>query len=217
MPISLPNESGAFFHLILSGPSGSGKGTLMHRLLGDAPSLAMSVSHTTRRPRPNEVHGVDYHFVDNATFDRMAAKNDFAEWAEVHGERYGTALSQIDAVRTSGKRGIIFDIAVQGAATLRGKLENCYSVFVEPPSIEALEQRLRARGTDRPLSIQRRVNNAPEEMRRRTEFDFVVLNDDLEHAYRQLRRVLAIEAARTVLNCDDLDDLTRRLLDPTKA
>jgi len=132
--------------LIISSPSGAGKTTLTHKLLRRRPTFGFSVSHTTRAPRKGEVDGKDYHFVDAPTFRTMVDRGAFAEWAEVHGNLYGTALSEIDRCRAAGKTGIVFDIDYQGARQIKATRPTAVGVFVLPPSMAELERRLRSRG-----------------------------------------------------------------------
>ena len=179
--------------IVLSAPSGAGKTTLCRRLLGDFPQLVLSISSTTRPPRGNEKHGVEYYFVPRDEFERQIAAGRFAEWAEVHGHLYGTSKDTIDDGLARG-RSVLLDIDVQGAASLAAAYpDRCLRVFVAPPSLAELERRLRARGTDSEETVQRRLRGAASEMARLGEFDRVVINDDLERAYAELRVVVARE------------------------
>jgi guanylate kinase len=134
--------------LIISSPSGAGKTTLTHRLLQEFPELRFSVSHTTRRPRPNEVDGQDYHFVDPQGFRQLIEQGSFAEWAEVHGNLYGTSLTEIDRARSDGKHGVLFDVDYQGARQIKEKFPEAAGVFILPPSMDELRRRLDSRGSD---------------------------------------------------------------------
>src|SRR5262245_3441194 len=152
-----------------------------------------SVSHTTRKPRANERDGADYHFTDRANFEHLRAEGQFAEWAEVHGNLYGTALSEIDRCRDLGKRGIVFDIDYQGARQIKARRSDAVLVFVLPPSMDALKQRLRTRAADDDATIERRFRNAQREIEHYGIFDYVIVNDDLELAKQRLRSIVLAE------------------------
>ncbi|ABB39515.1 guanylate kinase [Oleidesulfovibrio alaskensis G20] len=172
--------------LVLCAPSGTGKTTLTRRLLEEFPRFAFSVSYTTRQPRAGEEHGREYNFVDEETFIRLRDEGFFAEWAEVHGNFYGTPLEDTRQLLARG-RDVLFDIDVQGAAQLRGSLkQGCY-VFILPPSGAELERRLRARGTDPEDTIRRRLANARRELQQAHWFNAWIVNDNLEQAYDELR------------------------------
>jgi guanylate kinase len=169
--------------VIVSSPSGAGKTTLCRRLMAEFPSLSFSVSYTTRRPRPGERDGVDYRFVDEESFRRMAAAGELAEHAEVHGNRYGTTR---EAVAEALERGhdVLFDIDWQGGERLKQKFpDDALMIWVLPPSLAVLEQRLRRRATDAPEVIERRLAMAKEELRHYGLYDYLVVNDELERAY----------------------------------
>ena len=172
--------------LVLSAPSGAGKSTLTHRLLAEFPNFGYSISCTTRQPRAGEVDGRDYHFISHEEFERRRAQNWFAEWAEVHGNFYGTPLAPLREMLDSG-RDVIFDIDVQGAAQLKLNIAEALFVFILPPSMSELENRLRSRGTDDEETIARRMANAAGEMREAHWYDALVVNDDLDRAYDALR------------------------------
>ncbi|MCC6748318.1 MAG: guanylate kinase [Deltaproteobacteria bacterium] len=174
---------------VVSSPSGAGKTTLCHRLMAEFPALAFSISYTTRPKRPNERDGVDYHFTDHATFSRMVAEDRFAEWAEVHGNRYGTSLETISQNIDAGLD-VLFDIDWQGATQLKSKYpDETVMVFVLPPSLEELSRRLRNRGTDAPEMVARRLAKAREELGHYGEYEYLVTNDDLDQAYRELSAI----------------------------
>ena len=183
--------------LIISSPSGAGKTTLTRDLLQRFPDLMFSVAHTTRKPRVNEVAGSDYHFVDADRFLQLREAGQFAEWAEVHGNLYGTALSEIDRCRTFGKRGIVFDIDYQGARQIKARRPDAVLVFVLPPSMEALKERLRTRASDDDATIERRFRNAQREIEHYGLFYYVIVNDDLELAKERLRAIVLAEQSRS--------------------
>lgn len=180
--------------LIVSSPSGAGKTTLCHKLLFEFSDLRFSISYTTRPPRPNETNGKDYFFVSVEEFERMVADDLFIEWAHVHGNRYGTARSEIRNAAGEGKD-LLFDVDFQGARQIKEKHSAAIGVFVLPPSIEELHRRLRRRGTETDEAIERRYKAALEEIGHHCLFDHLIVNDDLAIAYDQLRSVLV--AART--------------------
>ncbi|MDJ0766161.1 MAG: guanylate kinase [Myxococcota bacterium] len=181
--------------LIVSSPSGAGKTTLCRRLIAEFDDLRFSTSHTTRAPRPNEVDGRDYHFVDTDEFDRMVDDELFIEWAHVHGNRYGTARAEVRAAATE-KKDLLFDVDFQGARQIKQQCPKAVSVFVLPPSIEELRRRLRKRGTESADSLHRRFEAALEEIANHNLFDYLIVNDQLERAYDTLRAVLLAERFR---------------------
>lgn len=190
--MSTPSEADDFLLLIISSPSGAGKTTLCSRLRGEFPNLRFSVSHTTRRPRPNEVDGREYHFIEQALFEQMIREDAFAEWARVHGNLYGTSLEEIKAARVSA-RGVLFDIDYQGARQLKASLPDAIGVFILPPSLAELERRLRGRGTEDEATTQRRLRNARGEIEHYGLFDYVIVNDEIDRAYEQLRSIVLAE------------------------
>ncbi len=183
--------------LVLSGPSGTGKGTLCERLMRDDPSLAFSVSVTTRAPRDTEIDGVHYFFIDDEQYDRLIKEDAFIEHATVHAHRYGTLKSQVDSMMAEGKN-VVLDIDPQGARAVMQKRPDCVSVFILPPSYEALRVRLHTRNTDDPVEIARRLGNAKGEIEQMHLYQYVVVNDDLELAYTQLAAIVAAEKQRTM-------------------
>ncbi|MGM0556763.1 MAG: guanylate kinase [Myxococcota bacterium] len=182
--------------LIVCGPSGVGKTSLTKKLLDDNPRLVPSVSYTTRAPRDGEEDGVDYHFVEDATFEAKRDAGAFAEWAEVHGNYYGTPKSAITEAWAEDND-VIFDIDYQGARQLKDAFPGAVGVLVIPPSMDELEARLRGRETDTEAVIQRRLSAAREELARYELFDYIVENDDFDEAFRQLDTVY--EAARLAM------------------
>ena len=164
-----------------------GKGTLIKRLLERVPGLQLAVSATTRDPRPGEVNGVDYHFLSKDDFDRRVAAGEFVEHAVYAGRSYGTLRTELERPA----RGIVLEIDVQGARQVRDTLPEATRIFIEPPSFEALVERLTARGSDSPEQIERRLAAAREELAARDEFDHRIVNDDLERAVQELSELAA--------------------------
>jgi guanylate kinase len=186
-----------FLLLILSSPSGAGKTTLTRMLQDKYGELRFSVSHTTRAPRSNEVDGRDYHFVDRRRFVELVSEGAFVEWAEVHGNLYGTSLAEIERARaTPGCRGMIFDIDFQGARQIRAKVPEAVAVFILPPTMDALRERLRRRASDSEETIQRRFQAARREIDHYALFDYVVVNDVLGDAFEQLASIVLAERSR---------------------
>jgi guanylate kinase len=177
------------FLLVISSPSGAGKTTLCQRLRKEFPEVGFSVSFTTRPRRHNEQDGVHYHFVDRDTFQQMLDQGALAEWAQVHDELYGTSRATVDHCLDRGQV-VLFDIDWQGAGQLkRAYPEDTVMVFVLPPSMAVLERRLRGRGTDAPEVVALRLDNARGELKRHTDYHYLVVNDDLDRAYRDLRAI----------------------------
>jgi guanylate kinase len=186
-----------FLLIILSSPSGAGKTTLTRMLLSQCPELRFSVSHTTRSPRSNEVDGKDYHFVDRDQFVDLVRQGAFLEWAEVHGNLYGTAAEEISRARCTPQcRGIIFDIDYQGARQIMSKVPDVTLVFILPPSMDELERRLRGRASDSAEAVARRFAVAQREIEHYALFDYIVVNDDVERAFDELRSIVVGERAR---------------------
>ncbi len=201
----LPGNVGILF--VISSPSGGGKGTLIRRVLGTVPGLSYSVSWTTRGPRPGELDGVNYHFVSVEEFERMRDAGGFLEWAVVHGHLYGTSRSAVEQDLSEG-HDIILEIDVQGAAAVRGTMTSVVGVFIMPPSLEVLRARLRSRMTERPDELAIRLRNSRAEIEQYTEFDYVVLNDEIERASAQLASIVYAERAR----CERQERIARRVL-----
>jgi guanylate kinase len=181
--------------VVVSSPSGGGKGTLIRRVLNEVPNLGYSVSYTTRQARLGEVHGRDYFFATPEIFKRMASAGEFLEWANVHDHLYGTAHAQVERELAEG-RDIILEIDVQGAESVRALVNDAISIFILPPSYEVLSARLTARGSERPQDLALRLSNARGEVEHYREFEYVVINDDAELAARQLAAVIYAERAR---------------------
>lgn len=182
--------------VVVSAPSGAGKTSLCERVASLLPDLVHSVSHTTRCPRPEELHGRDYYFVDEATFREMVAAEAFAEWATVHGHLYGTSKAALEGPFQNAQD-VILDIDTQGAAILRRKYPRGVFVFVVPPTWEQLEARLRQRRTDEEAEIQRRLRKAWEEVKHFGEYEYVLLNDEFERAVRDLTAIILAERCKS--------------------
>ena len=182
--------------LIISAPSGAGKTTLCHALLKRFPTMQESVSYTTRPPRAGEVHGVDYFFVSRGEFQRMVDSDAFAEWAEVHGNLYGTALATIDEARKSGVD-LVLDIDCQGARRLKEQIERCVYIFILPPSMEELRRRLDSRSSDAREAIDLRIERAAGEIREARWYDYIIINDNLETAFEELSAIVVAHSRRT--------------------
>jgi guanylate kinase len=196
--------------LIICSPSGAGKTTLTRDLLAHFAELTFSVSHTTRTPRSNEVDGRDYQFIDRERFRTMVEQDAFAEWAEVHGNLYGTALSEVQRGHAQGKQGIVFDIDYQGARQIKARCPNAVGIFVLPPSMESLKERLRTRASDDERAIERRFGNAKREIEHYGLFDYVVVNDDLEDAKQRMRSIVRAEQSRRWRMALAAEELLRR-------
>lgn len=182
--------------LVLSSPSGAGKTTLARRLVEVEPSVEMSVSFTTRKKRKREVEGRDYHFVDRKTFARMRDRREFLEWAVVFDNCYGTRREPVEQALANG-RDVLFDVDWQGAKSLRDEAEgDVVSVFILPPSGKALEERLNERAQDTPEVVEARMREASNEIQHFAEYDYVIINRDLEQALSVLRAILAAERSR---------------------
>jgi guanylate kinase len=180
---------------VISAPSGAGKTTLCKEIIDIFPNLRHSVSYTTRTPRPGEVHGRDYFFVGQDEFSRMVSAGEFAEWAEVHGNHYGTSLSTLKQCRSQGID-LILDIDCQGAQQLKGRFDGGVYIFILPPSIAELRRRLDGRSSDSEEVIERRINNAAAEIKESRWYDYIIVNDKFSLAAEQLKSVLVAEQCR---------------------
>jgi guanylate kinase len=196
--------------LVLSSPSGAGKTTLSRKLLETDPGVELSVSVTTRKQRPGEIDGRDYHFIDAARFDAMVKGGELLEWAQVFGHRYGTPRAPVEAALTNG-HDVLFDIDWQGTQQLREKADHdLVSIFVLPPSMADLERRLRRRAQDPDEVIRARMATATDEMSHWAEYDYVVINTDVDRAFREVHTILAAERLKRERQTG-LSDFVRRL------
>lgn len=186
--------------VVLSGPSGVGKDTLLKRLIEVCPGTERAVTYTTRDPRPGEVAGVDYNLVSIGEFRRMAERGDFLEYAEVHGNLYGSSLQAIREAREKGLD-VVLKIDVQGGLTVKQKVPEAVMIFVAPPSLEELERRLRARHTDAEADVTRRLLDARREIEQVPKYQYLVVNDEVESAVDKLRAIIVAE--RTRITSDD--------------
>lgn len=183
------------FPVILSAPSGGGKTTIARRLLATRADLGYSVSCTTRAPRGSERDGVDYYFLSREEFEARRTRGDFAEWAEVHGNLYGTLKSEVQRILDGGRH-VMMDIDVQGAKAFHQAFPSAVLVFVLPPSAEVLRDRLSARSTERPEVLALRLRNARDELRAIADYHYVVVNEDLDRACAQVGSIIDAESAR---------------------
>jgi guanylate kinase len=196
--------------LVLSSPSGAGKTTLSRKLLETDPGVELSVSVTTRKQRPGEIDGRDYHFIDAARFDAMVKGGELLEWAQVFGHRYGTPRAAVEAALANG-HDVLFDIDWQGTQQLREKADHdLVSIFVLPPSMADLERRLRRRAQDPDEVIRARMATAADEMSHWAEYDYVVINTDVDRAFTEVHTILASERLKRERQTG-LSDFVRRL------
>jgi len=184
--------------IVISGPSGSGKGTLCALLRQALPNLEYSISLTTRQPRPGEQNGVDYFFVSDDEFKTMIGRGEFLEWAEVYGHHYGTARSVVESCLRSG-RDVLLEIDIQGAQNVKRLFPQSILIFIEPPSLQELGARIAHRGTETEEAIRRRMNCVPSELQAAEGYDYVVVNDTPEQALAELLKI--IEDARRSIHC----------------
>ena len=183
---------------VVAAPSGAGKSTLVNALLGREPGISLSISHTTRQPRPGEACGQHYYFVDRAEFERDVAAGIFLEHAEVHGNLYGTSRDKVQAMLAQG-RDVLLEIDWQGAAQIRRQMPACVGVFILPPSRAELERRLRGRASDSAEVIERRLANSRGEIAHAHEFDYIVVNDRFEDALDALQAIVRAVRRRETL------------------
>lgn len=190
--------------LVISGPSGTGKGTLIERLMKEDPTLVFSVSATTRAPRPGEIDGVHYHFVTNERYDELVAENAFVEYANVHGNRYGTLRSEVYERLERGEN-VVLDIDVQGALNVIASEKEKVSIFILPPSMQELRSRLTGRGTETEEAVERRLHNAVWEISQKDKYQYKVINDDLESCLRTLQAIIEAEKHSSIYYSVDID------------
>ena len=177
---------------VITAPSGAGKSSLINALLKDDPTLKLSISYTTRAPRPGEKNGREYHFVDEATFLRMRDAGEFLESAQVHGNHYGTSRKVIAEALARGED-VVLEIDWQGAQQVRRLYPQCVGIFIVPPSVQELERRMRERGQDSEPVIRRRLENAREELAHQAEFQYAIINKDFQTAKQQLVEIIRKE------------------------
>jgi guanylate kinase len=202
--------------IVVSSPSGGGKGTLIDRARKLVPNLSYSVSYTTRQPRPGEVNGREYFFVSLADFEAMKSQDRFLEWAWVHGNVYGTSREQVLDELAEG-RDIILEIDVQGASSVRALISDAVCIFILPPSFEVLRQRLITRGTDAAADLERRLQGAPAEVEHYREFQYVIINDDIERASAQLASIIFAERARRERQEEQLERVLQNFPETSNA
>ena len=178
--------------LVISGPSGTGKGTLIKLLMEQDPSLVFSVSATTRAPREGEIDGVHYHFVSDERYDQLVAEGAFVEYANVHGKRYGTLRSEVYGRLEKGEN-VVLDIDVQGALNVIANEKEKVSIFLLPPSMKELRRRLTDRGTETPEQIETRLHNAIWEITQKDHYEYKVINDDMNECLRVLQAIIEAE------------------------
>ena len=196
---------------VVAAPSGAGKSTLVNALLERESAISLSVSHTTRPPRPGEQYGRHYYFVERAEFEREIVEGIFLEHAEVHGNLYGTSRDKVQALLAQG-RDVLLEIDWQGAAQIRRQMPGCVGVFILPPSRAELERRLRGRGSDAPEVIERRLANSRGEIAHAHEFDYIIVNDRFADALDELQAIVRAVRLRSVRQCERHSALIAELL-----
>jgi guanylate kinase len=187
--------------IVVSAPSGAGKTSVVDRVLAEMPDVLFSVSHTTRPPRGRERDGVQYHFVTREAFVALREAGGLLEWAEVHGNLYGTGMAEVEKARELG-RDLLLDLDVQGATEVRRRIPDAVTVFVLPPSFEALERRLRGRGEDDEETIRRRLAAAGREIDAFARYDYAIVNDDLGRCVAEFRSIVTAERCRVRVVAD---------------
>lgn len=191
--------------LVISGASGTGKGTLLEKLLAEDPSFRFSVSVTTRDPRPGEINDVHYHFISEAEYDKLLEENAFLEHATVHDRRYGTLRGEVLEAMEQGHN-VVLDIDVQGALQVMDNYPGCVTLFILPPSFTELRRRLENRATETQDKIEKRLANARGEVKYVDRYQYVIVNDDLEEAYQHLRAITTAEKFSTARYTPELQD-----------
>jgi guanylate kinase len=195
--------------LVISAPSGTGKSTVCRIIGSRDPQVALSISFTTRKPRGNEKNGVEYHFIDDATFDRMISEDKFLEWAEVHDRRYGSGREEAEKLVSAGKD-VLFDIDVQGGQQIKQAVPEALLIFLLPPSIDELVRRLSKRKTESQSEIQRRFKVAVWEMEQGKSYDYHVINDDLDRAVEEVEKIRKQVREKPAKMGSKLDSLIRQ-------
>ena len=198
--------------MLVAAPSGAGKTTLTRALLKRVSGVELSISHTTRALRGDEIDGKHYHFIDKNEFRRMVAADEFLEWAEVHGNYYGTARSEIE--RCKAARILLFDIDHQGVPQIMSRCPDATSIFILPPDMPTLEARLRGRGSDSEATIERRLNAARGEIEHYGLFDYLLVNDDLERSIQQLISISIAEECRRLRCAPHVEQLLQQIHAP---
>lgn len=188
------NREGTLF--VISAPSGAGKSTLCRELLRKVPAIKLSVSYTTRKPRKGEINNIHYTFISQKRFKNMISRGEFAEWAMVHGNLYGTSVNRLIKLSREGYD-IILDIDVQGAIQVKNNYKNAVYIFILPPSMKTLKQRLKGRNTDSEEAVTLRLDRAKDEISGYKEYDYVIINDKLERAYRDLESIIISTRLKT--------------------
>lgn len=183
-------------HFVFSAPSGAGKSTIISALRKRVKGFGYSVSHTTRKPRGNERDGIDYHFVDRETFEQMIEAGAFVEWAKVYNELYGTSFSGIKEQTASG-RDVLLDLDTQGGKNIKKHFEDSILIYILPPSLEILEERLKERGTDDGGTIRYRMKEASREIGECVWYDYIIINDELEKVIEEAKAIVLSERCRT--------------------
>ena len=197
--------------LVISAPSGTGKTTIIRKLMESEPKLVFSVSTTTRKMRKGEVEGKSYYYIDDATFQNLINQGEFVEWAKVHSHSYGTSKKEVDRIRDDGNIPI-FDVDVQGAKNLRLSLHDSVLVFIMPPSVSALVDRLTKRNTECREELSLRLSNALGEMREYVNYDYIVINDKVEDAVNDLKAIIRSE----MISRKKMDAMVRKILEDAK-
>jgi guanylate kinase len=200
---------------VLTGPSGCGKSTILRHVLKDLRNVRFSVSHTTRPRRPSEVEGRDYYFIPNAEFRRMVARNQFLEWAEVHGHCYGTSKKEVTVKTRSGD--LILDLDVQGARSIRERRSSdAVFIFILPPRAADLRRRLQDRGEDDPATVRQRLRNARGEIREAASFDYVIINDRLNRAVLELEAIVLSVRCRPDVRRGEIQSIMKSFASSTR-
>ena len=200
--------------IIITSPSGGGKGTLIKEVLRTVPRIGYSVSYTTRNPRPGEENGREYFFVSTEDFERLISEGELLEWATVHDNYYGTAKAQVDNITNAG-RDVILEIDVQGARLVLGKMPEAVSIFIMPPSFEVLRARLTARATETSADLSLRLKNAFAEVSQYSHFKYVVINNELGHAADDMRAIILAERRQTDRQAEAIQSILDSF-DPSK-